>query len=330
MWVTSKAGLQWNFRVYRYSPCSKKHLLQTKATSFHQCVPSAYLVAECTCNSKGSCCRAAVNRQYANMHMFWHPPTALHLPTLQLYVTNNYSWIDVFAWTLANCWLACGPGAPKPLAKQRKAGLKVSNDAKKEKRPKKYLGFSIILACGSFQRTCETSLQTWEEIETSAESILRASLITGFPSKKHWNRDRRIIVEPAAPLCFSANILEHLVVCHSPSGMLQGCNSRGQFSMFEARQAQMWAWKQVRSIKRKWTRDKRTMRRNPECTPWPPTYCLASCSPQSHTLIFSNFNNNFMNLRSWWGTLKEHAEISLPHWLEPEGVGCLVRMSPHP
>jgi hypothetical protein len=128
---------------------------------------------------------------------------------------------------LANCWLACGPGAPKPLAKQRKAGLKVSNDAKKEKRPKKYLGFSIILACGSFQRTCETSLQTWEEIETSAESILRASLITGFPSKKHWNRDRRIIVEPAAPLCFSANILEHLVVCHSPSGMLQGCNSRG-------------------------------------------------------------------------------------------------------
>ncbi len=159
MWVTSKAGLQWNFRVYRYSPCSKKHLLQTKATSFHQCVPSAYLVAECTCNSKGSCCRAAVNRQYANMHMFWHPPTALHLPTLQLYVTNNYSWIDVFAWTLANCWLACGPGAPKPLAKQRKAGLKVSNDAKKEKRPKKYLGFSILLACGSFQRTCETSLQ---------------------------------------------------------------------------------------------------------------------------------------------------------------------------
>lgn len=257
--------------------------------------------------------------------MFWHPPTALHLPTLQLYITNDYSWIDVFAWTLANCWLACDPGAPKPLAKQWKACLKVSNDVKKEKRPKKYLGFSILLACCSFQRTCEISLQNlgrdrnFSRVHTPCIPDHRIPLQEALEQgqKNHsWTSSSSVL--------FSWWSVIHQVAC------CRDATAGVQFSMFEARQAQMWAWKQVRSIKRKWTREKRTMRRNPECTSWPPTYCLASCSPQSHTKIFSNFNNNFMNLRSWCGTLKEHAEISLPHWLEPDGVGCLVRMSPHP
>jgi hypothetical protein len=98
---------------------------------------------------------------------------------------------------------------------------------KRRRDPRNIWVSPSFLLAAVFKEHVRLLYKTWEEIETSAESILRASLITGFPSKKHWNRDRRIIVEPAAPLCLSANILEHLVVCHSPSGMLQGCNSRG-------------------------------------------------------------------------------------------------------
>jgi hypothetical protein len=98
--------------------------------------------------------------------------------------------------------------------------------SKRRRDPRNIWVSPSFLLAAVFKEHARFLYKTWEEIETSAESILHASLITGFPSKKHWNRDRRIIVEPAAPLCFSANILEHLVVCHSPSGMLQGCNSR--------------------------------------------------------------------------------------------------------
>jgi hypothetical protein len=53
----------------------------------------------------------------------------------------------------------------------------------KRRRDKKYLGVSMLAAVSKEQ--VRFLYKTWEVIETSAESILPASLITGFPSKKH-------------------------------------------------------------------------------------------------------------------------------------------------
>jgi hypothetical protein len=95
--------------------------------------------------------------------------------------------------------------------------------SKRRRDPRNIWVSPSFLLAAVFEEHVRFLYKTWEEIETSAESILRASLITGFPSEKHWNRDRRIIVEPAAPLCFSAGGLS-FTKWHAAGMQQQGSN----------------------------------------------------------------------------------------------------------